>query len=202
MEIDFSLMPPILYHGSISVYKTSLLKGIDLEKCDERADFGKGFYLTTRKEQAEKWAIKNAISYNKKALLQNKEPNAVGMVFVYSVDYTILSKLNGIVLENRDKDWSLFIYHNRIGSNKGINNIDAKYDFVYGSLADGKINTLAEQLKMGLITFEEFDAGIRPFSSLGDQLSLHTEEALKSVKLKNMYTVINTYQRRNQHAIK
>ena len=41
----------ILYHGTNCV-----IEKIDLDKCRPYKDFGKGFYLTTIKEQAEKMA--------------------------------------------------------------------------------------------------------------------------------------------------
>ena len=40
----------VLYHGSYCE-----LKEPDLAKCAKRKDFGQGFYLTTSKEQAEKY---------------------------------------------------------------------------------------------------------------------------------------------------
>ena len=47
-----------LYHGS-----NMEIKEIDLLKCRPYKDFGKGFYLTTIKEQAEKMAIRVARIY-------------------------------------------------------------------------------------------------------------------------------------------
>lgn len=40
----------VLYHGSYCEVKEP-----DLAKCAKRKDFGQGFYLTTSKEQAEKY---------------------------------------------------------------------------------------------------------------------------------------------------
>ena len=42
----------VLYHGSYCVVENP-----DLEKCALYKDFGKGFYLTTSKEQADKMCI-------------------------------------------------------------------------------------------------------------------------------------------------
>jgi hypothetical protein len=50
----------LLYHGSYMVVDTP-----DLSKCAARKDFGKGFYLTTSKRQAEDFvraSIKKAIA--------------------------------------------------------------------------------------------------------------------------------------------
>lgn len=50
----------LLYHGSYMVVDTP-----DLAKCAEKKDFGKGFYLTTSKKQAENFirpSIKKAIA--------------------------------------------------------------------------------------------------------------------------------------------
>ncbi len=41
----------IVYHGSYTE-----IKKVDLSKCEPNKDFGRGFYVTNIKEQAEVWA--------------------------------------------------------------------------------------------------------------------------------------------------
>jgi hypothetical protein len=43
----------ILYHGSNVEFST-----IDLSKSKDKRDFGRGFYMTTLKPQAESWAVR------------------------------------------------------------------------------------------------------------------------------------------------
>lgn len=47
-----------LYHGS-----NMMIENIDLSKCKPYKDFGRGFYLTEIKEQAEKMASRTAAIY-------------------------------------------------------------------------------------------------------------------------------------------
>ena len=49
-----------VYHGSIEIVKSP-----DVLHSYRPLDFGKGFYVTTVKEQAEKWAKRKADLYNK-----------------------------------------------------------------------------------------------------------------------------------------
>ncbi len=47
----------ILWHGCTSFDKDDMeANGIDLARCRVDTDFGRGYYTTTRKRQAEKWA--------------------------------------------------------------------------------------------------------------------------------------------------
>ena len=58
----------ILYHGSYCVVENP-----DLEKCALYKDFGKGFYLTTSKEQAKSFAKISAIKAKSKGLIPYTE---------------------------------------------------------------------------------------------------------------------------------
>lgn len=45
-----------LYHGTLDMHVASILQGVDLNKCRHLRDFGRGFYTTTNRQQAERWA--------------------------------------------------------------------------------------------------------------------------------------------------
>ena len=45
-----------LYHGTLDMHVASILQGVDLNKCKHLRDFGRGFYTTTKRTQAERWA--------------------------------------------------------------------------------------------------------------------------------------------------
>ena len=66
----------ILFHGS----NTDILR-IDLSKCKPYKDFGKGFYLTTIRDQAERMAVRVARMFG-----------GIPMVNVYEFDNSIMSK--------------------------------------------------------------------------------------------------------------
>ncbi len=46
----------VLYHGTLDMHVASILQGVDLNKCKHLRDFGRGFYTTTKRTQAERWA--------------------------------------------------------------------------------------------------------------------------------------------------
>lgn len=54
----------IVYHGS-----SIEVKEPDIAFSKNYLDFGRGFYLTTFKEQAEKWALRKAIRQKGKAIV-------------------------------------------------------------------------------------------------------------------------------------
>jgi hypothetical protein len=42
----------VVYHGTVLAHTASVLDGIDLTRCDNDSDFGRGFYTTTNLKQA------------------------------------------------------------------------------------------------------------------------------------------------------
>jgi hypothetical protein len=46
----------VLYHGTLDMHVASILQSVDLHKCKHLRDFGRGFYTTTKRTQAERWA--------------------------------------------------------------------------------------------------------------------------------------------------
>ena len=56
----------IVYHGGIDVIEKP-----DINHSYRPLDFGKGFYITTVKEQAEKWARRKADIFNKEVSIVN-----------------------------------------------------------------------------------------------------------------------------------
>jgi len=42
----------VVYHGTLDTHTPSVLAGINLAKCDNDSDFGRGFYTTTNLKQA------------------------------------------------------------------------------------------------------------------------------------------------------
>ncbi len=46
----------VLYHGTLDAHVASILQRVDLNRCRHFRDFGRGFYTTTKRTQAERWA--------------------------------------------------------------------------------------------------------------------------------------------------
>jgi hypothetical protein len=62
-RVALSDIPPwtdqdiVLYHGTLDVNVASILNAVDLAQCRHLTDFGRGFYTTTNRQQAQRWAI-------------------------------------------------------------------------------------------------------------------------------------------------
>lgn len=188
-----SNLPDKVYHGTISIYKDSLVNGINIKRCNDFVDFGKGFYTTTNYEQARSFAIRNAKKNNllrEKKIKQNSKwiPKfAKPMVVLYNVDRSKLSKLNGYYFKEPNEKWAEFVFNNRMGLELKVSefhNIDEKFDFIYGSMADAQIATLVEDVRLGKIKFRQFCDAIEPFDRYNqDQLSFHTRISIECLSL-------------------
>ena len=93
-----------LYHGSTHIVASP--KVLEIQRM---LDFGKGFYTTTSKEQAEKWAL----------IKQKREgDNSKAIVNVYELDDSVLANnITVKVFENANEEWLDFIISNRTSSN-------------------------------------------------------------------------------------
>lgn len=123
----------ILYHGSYCEVSKP-----DLEKCAARKDFGKGFYLTSSKEQAESFlgtAIGKAISKGDAVTGQN-----YGYISVFKVNN--YDKLMSHIFEEANEEWLHCIAaHRRRNSFASIEKAMTEYDVIIGKIADDQTNT-------------------------------------------------------------
>lgn len=152
----------ILYHGS-NIY----IEEIDLSKSKPNKDFGKGFYLSDNKTQAEQMA-------KFKALTLGGEP----IVTTFEVDDNILSNTNLKVkcFSEYSQDWADFVFANREG-----NKTDT-YDIVYGPIANDKIGLQMRKLKDGNIDKAEFLNRLKYMQGVTYQYYFGTESAIKYLK--------------------
>jgi len=144
----------IVYHGSYLEIPVP-----DLNYGRFNLDFGRGFYVTTLQQQAEKWAYRRAVMTNKEAHVSVYEFNADGLDILSFSGYT--------------EDWLDFVVQNRAGTLK-VN----PYDAIYGNIADDDVATIVNDyirlLQKGRI------------SSTGKQFYL---EQLQYSKPNNQYCV-------------
>lgn len=156
-----------LYHGS-----TVGVKVPDLQKCRSETDFGRAFYTTTSLEQAEQWAkIKRKRVNAQTAVISEFEFDEK---LLFAEDYTIRH------FEKATKDWLEFVRDNR----RGIKLTEC-YDFVMGPVANDSLYATILLYEQGVLTA---DAAIEQLKThvLFDQLSFHTEKALKTLKFKEI----------------
>ena len=97
----------------------------------------------------------------------------------YKLDVESLVNLNGLIFNYQSHDWARFIHKNR---SEKINFSHDK-DFVYGSVADGKIDELISSLDSGIINMTNFKQLIDSKRyGFNDQLSFHTELSTQCLK--------------------
>lgn len=122
----------LLYHGSYVIVDSP-----DLTKCADRKDFGKGFYLTTSKKQAEDF-VRSSI---KKAIAQGliTDEQEYGYVSVY--EYHEKEGVTKFVYEDADADWlHCIVGHRKKDIFTSIVDAMKLYDIVAGKIADDKTN--------------------------------------------------------------
>ena len=157
-----------LYHGSnVEVRKPSLLKS------RKNTDFGRGFYTTTQKEQAEHWT----------SIKMDRTKKGRRVVSVFEVDETILSNLEFKIREfhGPDEAWLNFVVNSRKG-------IEHDYDLVFGPVANDKVFTVVNLYESGVINATTAIAELKAYKTY-DQLSFHTEIVIKELRFVESYEI-------------
>ncbi|MBR6079301.1 MAG: DUF3990 domain-containing protein [Treponema sp.] len=147
-----------LYHGSLEVVEKPAI----LEP-SHTMDYGKGFYTTTSKEQADKWVVRKINATN-----QSK-----GYTNFYSFEETSLSFLKVLRFENPDEVWLDFVMENRM--NKGFSH---DYDIVYGPVANDRVYAAFALYEEGMLDKHGIIRELRAFK-LANQILFHTPRALE-----------------------
>lgn len=122
----------ILYHGSYCEIKTP-----DLAKCADFKDFGKGFYLTSSKEQAESFihtSLKKAKAQN---VISKEQRHGVVSIFRYHHNESIYD----FVFHDADADWlHCVVGHRKANTFPAVVEKLKKYDIIAGKIADDATN--------------------------------------------------------------
>ena len=158
----------LLYHGS-----NTDIRSIDLAMCRPYKDFGRGFYLTELKDQAEKMAKRVAKIYG-----------GTPIVNVYEITDSFFEKADLNICKFSDtpsEEWARFVMNNRSRSFTDYSNsecnLDNKYDIVVGPVADDDMAMLFRQYQNEIITFENLISGMT-FRKTTNQYSFHTERSI------------------------
>ena len=162
----------ILYHGSNTDIRT-----INLALCRPFKDFGRGFYLTVIKEQAENMAKRVAGIYGGRPVLN-----------VYNIDENFIH-MRELNIKNfgveTSEEWARFVRNNRNRKFEKFSsiecNFDNKYDIVIGPIADDDMALLFRQYENGMITFDMMLNGMI-YKKTTNQYSFHTEKAISLLK--------------------
>lgn len=160
-----------LYHGSTEIIRTPVI--LDKQRL---LDFGKGFYTTTNKIQAERWAI----------IKQNREGNITkAYVSVYEFDNTLLNEptLNSKKFNQANEEWLDFVVKNR------SEDYEHGYDVVTGPVANDTLYQTLALYEAGILTKSETIARLK-VHPLYNQIAFNTSNALKYVSFLNAYETL------------
>ena len=149
-----------VYHGSTLCVSNPLAGA-----CRDNLDFGKGFYVTDLKEQAETWAKRVAMVKNCEEAYLN----------VYNLDIeTMRLEYRVLSFSSYDSDWLDFVISSRRGECpwKG-------YDMVEGGVANDRVFNTIELYYTGLIPKEEALRRLR-FDKPNNHLCLINQSLLDS----------------------
>lgn len=144
-----------LYHGS-----TSIVRHPDVTRSRRNLDFGQGFYLTSLKEQAERWALR-------KGQFENAHP----ILNIYELDDD-LSDLNILEFLENDAHWVEFVCQCRRGETPFVG-----YDLIFGGVADDKVYEAVNMYFRGLWDMETTLEALR-FYDKNDQYCFVTQAAV------------------------
>jgi hypothetical protein len=172
-------LPPelnrLLYHGSSHRVET-----VDLTKGARRRDFGRGFYTSTSRRQAERFAKIKA----------RREQADFGFVNVFSFVWS--PELKWKVFCEADAEWLLFVLRNR---SFGKTPPKRLADIIIGPVADDAVGVVLNQLIIGTYgdpaTYPAQRRAIELLEAenLHDQVFFATSAAVSGLTFKEAYRV-------------
>lgn len=155
----------IVYHGSYME-----IAAPDLAHSRENVDFGRGFYTTPFRGQAEKWCGRF------------KRRGKNGVISRYSFDEDACGALKVLRFASYSEAWLDFIMKCRTGKD------DTAYDIVIGGVANDKVFNTVELFFDGLIDKREAIGRLR-YEKPNLQLCFRSEAALALLHFEGSETV-------------
>jgi len=155
----------ILYHGSNIAIDVP-----ELSKSKPYKDFGRGFYLSPDRRQAERLAEQRTL------IMQSGEPTVSSFEF----DEALLQsdELNVKVFEEYSEEWAEFVLMNRdVAVAQPCNN----FDIVYGPIADDGVTFQLRRYKAGAITLKELVDELKYSRGITFQYYFGTQHALEKL---------------------
>jgi hypothetical protein len=151
-----------LYHGS-----TEIVEKPKILKATHFLDFGFGFYTTTSEVQAIRWAT----------IKKKRINSSIAFLNSYQLDDSVLDNRSFSLLsfESPTLEWLKFVIGNRRGET--IND----YDFIKGPVANDALYQTITLYESSVLSLDETIARLK-VHELFDQLSFHSEKALKNLK--------------------
>ena len=160
-----------LYHGSDIVVKNPLAKA-----GRRNLDFGRGFYLTNLRGQAESWA---------QVIASRKGRNNIPILDIYEFNETLVGNYRYKKFESYNLEWLEYVIDCRQGGT-----MQEAYDIVEGGVANDNVIDTVEDYEKGIITAEQALGQLR-YKKVNHQICILDQDAIdkclkfkESIKLK------------------
>lgn len=135
-------------------------------------DFGKGFYVTSYQNQAERWALRKASRYNGKPVVN---------IYALTDEF---SKYRVLTFENENEKWLDFVCACRKGEE-----LNKDYDIVIGNVADDDVFKTVDMYFRGLWDKQRTIDELRYFK-MNDQICIVNQQIVSEVlKFERSYCV-------------
>lgn len=125
-----------LYHGSYTVVNQP-----EVSRGRRSLDFGQGFYLTSLRPQAERWA---------QLVTERKTHNGIPQLNVYHFDDALACQSRWQRFDEYNLEWLDYVVACRAGED-----LWRQYDIVEGGVANDNVIDTVEDYTMGIITAEQ-----------------------------------------------
>lgn len=152
----------LLYHGSNIV-----IEEIDLAKSRPNKDFGKAFYLSADKKQAEEMA-------KFKVLTSGGEET----VTIFEFDELHLQDISIKRFESYSEEWAEFVYNNRDEKQ----DFRHDYDLVFGPIANDTVGVQIRDLRERKISMKRFLKKLEYYKGITFQYAFCTPLAIAKLK--------------------
>jgi hypothetical protein len=162
-----------VFHGSFIE-----IESVDLSKCQSNKDFGRGFYVTKYRKQAEEWAE-----------IIGKVNGTSGVVteFTFYERAFTEESLKVLRFNKYDNEWFDFIILNR---DLGTPEQKHDYDIIEGPVADDKIQRRINKYLEGEITREVFFEQLTKHPEPTHQICFCSVNSLRMLKKSNHKLII------------
>jgi hypothetical protein len=149
----------VIYHGSdVAVPQPKIMSANRL------LDFGEGFYTTSSREQAHRWA--------ERVRMRKKTENQIISVYEFDIDKAA-ENLEIIRFNSPSPEWLRFVTACRSGKETGL-----KYDIAIGPVANDNVYATIQLFETGLLSEAETIIRLK-VEQIFDQILFHTKRALE-----------------------
>ena len=155
----------ILYHGS-----NTEVKEPKIINSNRALDFGAGFYTTSDKDQAVRWAKLQTLRRGKGS----------PVVTVYEYDEKKAEQLTVLHFDYAGSDWLRFVSQNRKGVYTG-----QVYDIIHGPVANDNTMPVISDYMAGIISEETALILLKP-QKLADQYAFLSESGLSALSFREV----------------